>query len=348
MTSFPAIVVRRTDDGTRAQLEQLTLADLPEGDVLVQVEYSSLNYKDALAVTGRGRIMRAFPLAAGVDLAGTVLESNSDKFPPGTRVVGNGCGLGSALWGGYSGCVRTSAETLLPLPAALSTADAMSIGTAGFTALQCILALEDNGLRTTATSGDPTSGEQAAGATPAEVIVTGATGGVGSFAVMLLAQRGCRVTAVTGRSINHEWLRGLGASEIIGRDELTELAQQPMASERWDAGVDVAGGDILAGILSGLRKRGAVAACGLAAGSELHTTVFPFILRGVALLGVDSDHCPHALRERIWQGLAEHIPGSLLCEPTEEIALVDVPEAATRLLDGGIRGRVRVRVHETA
>lgn len=347
MSSFPAIVIRQDGDRTRASLEQLTAADLPAGEVLVEVEYSSLNFKDALAVTGKGKIMRSFPLAAGVDLAGTVLESNDPRFFAGDRVVANGGGLGSARWGGYSGQVRVPADSLLQLPSPLTTASAMSIGTAGFTALQCILALEDQGLATNAPARAYTSGDclvpPAGSNRPAEVVVTGATGGVGSFAVMLLAQRGCRVTAVSG-SQEHEWLRELGAAEIITRDELQELAGRPMASERWDAAVDVAGGNMLVAVLASLRKRGSAAACGLAAGSELNTTVFPFILRGISLLGIDSDHCPRSLRERIWTDLARTVPESQLADPTEEITLEEVPTACERLLEGGVRGRIRVRV----
>ena len=318
------------DRSVRAAAEAgpLRVADLPEGDVLVRVAYSSLNYKDALAVTGRGKVIRgAFPFVPGIDLAGTVEASEHDTYAPGDRVVLTGWGTGEARWGGYATHARARAEHLVPLPDGLTLFDAMALGTAGFTAALAVMALERAGLQS------------------GPVAVTGATGGVGSLAVVLLARAGVRVAASTGKADAEGWLRELGASEVIGRSVLGNGAARPLETARWGGAVDTVGGPALAALLASMQPHAAVAACGNAASADLATTVLPFILRGVSLLGIDSNTCPDALRRAAWARLAADIPRGVLRALTTTIPLGDVPAWAETILAGGVRGRVVVDVN---
>jgi len=311
---------------TDVRLEE---ADLPaEGEVVVDVAYSSLNYKDALAVTGRGRIVRRFPLVLGIDLAGTVVESSSDPFRSGDRVVGIAQGLGELDGGGYAERQRVHADAIVPLPQSLDFETAMAIGTAGFTAMLCVMALEAYGI-------EPDE---------REVVVTGAAGGVGSLAVMLLAKRGFRVAASTGRPELEDYLRGLGAATIIPRDELAKKGP-PMQSERWAAAVDTVGGDTLANLLAQTVYEGAVAACGMAGGAELTTMVWPFILRNVALLGVSSLRTSRAKRIATWSRLASDIDRAKLRELSRIEPLSRIQELSEEILGGRTRGRVVIDVH---
>lgn len=323
-TTFKALVLRQADKQTVARLETLSTADLPDGDVLVAVEYSGLNYKDGLAVTGKGKIVRRFPLVPGIDLAGTVLESASPDYKPGDKVVLTGWGVGERYWGGYSQRQRVRSDWLVPLPSGLDTRQAMAIGTAGFTAMLCVLALEQAGVSPAADK---------------PVLVTGASGGVGSVAVALLAHLGYQVTAVTGRPENQDYLRTLGASGFVGREEMAAPAR-PLETQRWVGAVDTVGGKILARVLAEIDYGGSVAACGLAGGTELPTTVMPFILRGVALLGVDSVMCPLPRRRQSWARLAQDLPVERLEHITQPATLEQVPRLAEEILAGKVRGRV--------
>jgi acrylyl-CoA reductase (NADPH) len=323
-TTFKALVLRQADKQTVAQIETLSTTDLPDGDVLVAVEYSGLNYKDGLAVTGKGKIVRQFPLVPGIDLAGTVLESASPDYKPGDKVVLTGWGVGERYWGGYSQRQRVRSNWLVPLPAGLDTRQAMAIGTAGFTAMLCVLALEQAGVSPSADK---------------PVLVTGASGGVGSVAVALLARLGYKVTAVTGRPENQDYLRTLGASGFVGREEMVAPAR-PLEAQRWAGAVDTVGGKILARVLAEIDYGGSVAACGLAGGTELPTTVMPFILRGVALLGVDSVMCPLPRRRQAWARLVHDLPMGMLEHITQPATLEQVPRLAEEILAGRVRGRV--------
>ena len=309
-------------------MARLTTDELPAGDVLVQVAYSSLNYKDGLAIAGKPGVVRQFPMVPGIDLAGTVVESSAAGLPVGTEVAVTGCGLGEKHWGGYAGYARVQAEWCVPVPAPFSLRQAMAIGTAGFTAMQCVDALERHGA-------------QPGGA---EIVVTGAAGGVGSIAVVLLAALGYRVTASTGRAALGDYLRELGASEVIDRQVLSAESAKPLEKERWGGAVDTVGGATLAGILRQLRANASVAACGLAGGTDLATTVLPFILRGVNLLGINSVTVPNAERRRIWQRLAETMPCDKLDSLTSEIGLERVPLYAPSILEGDVRGRIVVAI----
>lgn len=334
MTSgtFTALVLRETDDGQAAALEQLNDADLPDDQpgeaVTVDVEYSSLNYKDGLALTGQGRIVRAFPMVPGIDLAGTVRESTSPDFAPGDGVILTSFGMGERFWGGYSQRQRVPAEMLVHRPAGLSSRDAMAIGTAGLTAMLCVEALEESGVR-------PDAGP---------VIVTGAAGGVGSMSVALLARLGYSVTAQTGRPETHEYLRDLGAADFVGRDEMS-TPSKPLESETWAGAVDTVGSSILAKVLSQTKYRGAVAACGLAAGPDLPTTVLPFILRAVRLIGVEAVTTPIDVRIRAWRRLADLLPTEAVASMTEVVALSELLERGPTILDGQVRGRWVVDPH---
>ncbi len=321
---FPAVVA--TGEGP-ARMTTLSEDDLPDGDVTVDVAYSSLNYKDGLAVTGRGRIVRRFPLVCGVDLAGTVRSSDSPRWHAGDEVLVTGWGLSETHPGGYTTRERVRSEWVLPVPPGLDPARSMALGTAGLTAMLCVLALEGAGLRP-----DPS----------AEVLVTGAAGGVGALSVALLSALGHRVVASTGRTSLEPWLRGLGASRVADRSELADAPARALGSERFAAAVDTVGGTTLAAVLSQVRYRGAVAACGLAGGSELSTTVFPFILRNVSLLGVDSDRCPNELRSVAWGRLASDLPRHVLDSVTAVRPMGAVHELAEEILSGSVRGRVVV------
>ena len=325
---FDAAIIEKSADGAQTvHVGPVDDARLPDGDVTVRVEWSTLNYKDALAITGRGPIVRQFPMVPGIDFAGVVETSSRADLPPGTRVVLNGWGVGERWWGGLAGRARVKGEWLVKLPDAFTTRQAMAIGTAGYTAMLCVMALERQGL--TRAHGP--------------VVVTGAAGGVGSVAVMLLARLGYHVAAVTGRPEEEDYLRGLGAAEILPRADFSSPGR-PLEKARWAGAVDVAGGVVLANICAAMLPEGVVTACGLAAGMDFPATVAPFILRGVTLVGIDSVMCPQPRRLEAWRRLAELIDPEKLEAMVSEIALADVPQTAAALLDGGVRGRVVVHV----
>ncbi|MCJ8138918.1 MDR family oxidoreductase [Falsirhodobacter halotolerans] len=315
---FRALLV--SDNGPPA-LHHLTEDDLPEGEVTVAVEWSSLNYKDGMVLAGRGGLVRRFPHVPGVDLAGRVTASQDDRFAVGDRVILTGWHVGERHWGGYAERARVKADWLVPCPKGLSLRDAMALGTAGFTAMQALVALEDRGME--------------AGA---EVLVTGASGGVGSVAVALLADR-YRVAAMTGR--DGSYLRDLGAAEVVPRPSGDA---RPLDSARWGGAIDAVGGDGLAHVLAAMRPGAGVAAIGLAGGASAHLSLIPLLLRGVALLGIDSVTCPAPLRTRIWDRLANEMPRDKLQAMTYEIDLTDLPGHAAKILNGDVRGRTVVRV----
>lgn len=327
--TFTAIVVDTVDGKPKAGFRQLTLDDLPDHDVLVEIAYSTLNYKDGLAVSGKGRIARRTPMVAGADLAGTVVSSRSPLWKPGDKVVLNGFGMSETEWGGYSRFQKVKAEWLMALPDAFTLEQAMVIGTAGYTAALCVNAMEDWGVI------KPGDGE---------VLVTGAAGGVGSVAVSLLAAKGYRVAASTGRPETHDYLASLGASAFVDRASLAEKGA-PLQKERWSGAVDSVGSTTLANVLSQTVYGGAVAACGLAGGADLPATVLPHILRGVALLGVDSVFAPMAKRERAWRTLADHLDRAHLAALTTVEPMSKLPELADAIVAGQIRGRVVIDVN---
>ena len=322
---FNALVLTQVDGKTQAQIQPLTTNDLPAGDVLIAVDYSSLNYKDGLAVTGTGKIIRDFPMVPGIDLAGSVLESNDARYTVGDQVIVTGWGVGERYWGGYAQQARVKADWLVPLPKGLSTQQAMIIGTAGLTAMLCVMALQDGGVQ-------PDAGK---------VVVTGAAGGVGSIAVLLLARLGYHVVAVTGRPDTHAYLSSLGAKEFLTRDVMLQPTR-PLENQQWIGAVDVVGGSILSRVIAEMQYNGTVAACGLANSFKLDTTVMPFILRNVRLQGVDSVSCPFARRQQAWQRLAAELPVSAYTELSQVIGLAAVPEAAQAIIEGKIQGRVLV------
>lgn len=325
--SFSALVLRETDGKTSAAVEQLSTDDLPQGEVLVNVQYSSINYKDAMAVTGTGKIIRKFPMVPGIDLAGTVVESADSQFKPGDQVVMTGWSVGERYWGGYSQMQRLKAEWLLPLPEKISLKQSMVIGTAGLTAMLCVMALEEAGIT-------PQSGK---------VVVSGANGGVGSVAIVLLSKLGYQVSALT-REVTDEaqrYLTGLGAAEVIGGDEW-KVAPKPLEAQKWAAAIDTVGGTVLARLLAEMDYQGAVAACGLAGGVQLATTVMPFILRGVKLLGVDSVMCPNPRRAQAWQRLAAELNFTKLTQTERCIGLAEIHAIAAEMMAGKSRGRVVV------
>jgi acrylyl-CoA reductase (NADPH) len=326
--TFEALVLRQEDGRTTARIETLPVDALPPGEVLVEVLCSTLNYKDALAITGAGRIVRSFPFVPGIDLAGRVVASSDPRFRPGELVFSTGWGVGERHWGGLARLARLRADWLQRLPESLGPRRAMAIGTAGFTAMLCVLALESQGVR-------PGDGE---------VLVTGAAGGVGSVAVMLLARAGFEVVAATGRPGLEDRLRALGAHAVVDRRTLSESGGAPLVSARWAGAVDAVGGATLAGLLKAMRYRGVVAACGNAGGAELVTTVFPFILRGVRLIGVDSAMNPMPEREAAWARLARDLDLARLDALTSEIGLAEVAAWAPRFLEGGVEGRIVVRL----
>lgn len=325
---FKGILIEKGDAGQTATLTEIGEDALMEGDVTVDVAFSTLNYKDALAITGKGPIVRRFPMVPGIDFAGIVSASDNPEYAVGDRVVLNGWGVGEGHWGGLAGKARVRGDWLVPLQAPFSLREAMAIGTAGYTAMLCVIALEKNGVT-------PDKGE---------ILVTGAAGGVGSVAVALLAKLGFQVVAMTGRPEEATYLKGLGAQEIIGREGFTSPGR-PLAKERWAGAVDVVGGHVLANVLAGVKRSGAVAACGLAGGMDLPTTVAPFILRGVTLAGVDSVMCPREERLEAWRRLASDLDPGLLAELTQEVSLDGAIEAAGELIAGQIRGRIVVPVN---
>ncbi len=327
MATFKAIVIEKTEGGQKVGLADFDEGNLMDGDVTVAVEWSTVNYKDGLAITGKAPIVRRWPMIAGVDLAGTVEASSHPGWKAGDKVILNGWGIGETHLGAYAQKACVKGDWLVRLPASLSTRDAMAIGTAGYTAMLAVIALERHGL--TAARGP--------------LVVTGAAGGVGSVALAILAKLGFEVIASTGRPQEADYLKRLGAAEIIERKDLAGPVR-PLAKERWAGGIDAVGSTTLANVLSMTRYRGAVAACGLAGGMDLPTTVAPFILRGVALLGIDSVYRPRADREEAWKRLERDLDRTKLAEMTSEIGLGDVMEAGRQIVEGATRGRIVVKI----
>ena len=327
---FQALLLDKAADGsTQSQITSLEPSALPAGEVRLAVAYSTVNYKDALAITGRAPVVRQFPMVPGIDLAGTVLESQDARFSPGDAVLLNGWGVGETHWGGLAGQARVKADWLQRLPEGLDARSAMAIGTAGYTAMLCVMALQEQGVQ-------PQDGP---------VLVTGANGGVGSLSVALLAALSFEVHASTGRPEEAAHLKALGAREVVERASLNAPGK-PLQKERWAAAIDSVGSHTLANVCASLRYGGTVAACGLAQGMDLPASVAPFILRGVTLRGVDSVYAPMARREQAWQRLAKELPRALLAGNTTELSLAEVPALAQRLLAGQVRGRVVVRLQD--
>ncbi|TAL84640.1 MAG: oxidoreductase [Candidimonas sp.] len=324
---FKALMLNESTSGPIAQITQVQEAMLPEGDVLVAVSHSSLNYKDGLAIVGKSRVVKSYPMIPGVDFVGHVIESSHVNFPVGAVVVHNGWGLGETRWGGYAEKARVNGSWLVKLPKAFTPMQAMAIGTAGYTAMLCVLRLEDAGVQ-------PSDGP---------ILVTGASGGVGSIAISLLAKLGYEVVALTGRVAESDYLTALGAARIIDRSTYNS-AGKPLAKETWAGAVDSAGGTILANVLAACQYGACVAACGLAGGMDLPTTVAPFILRGVTLAGVDSVYAPIAQRERAWMRMATDLPVEKLEQVSSTIALEEVIATAPKILAGQVRGRIVVKV----
>jgi len=324
---FNALVVQ--EGQPRAVIKELTRDQLPPvGNVLVRVDWSGINFKDALAVTGKGKIIRsALPFVPGIDLAGTVVESDNEEFPVGSQFLSTGWGVGEVTWGGYSRYQRLSSDWMVPLPSGMSTRDAMIVGTAGFTAALSVRAIKTHGIA-------PEAGP---------VLVTGATGGVGSFSIRLLHAAGYKAVAVTGKAdVAGAYLRGLGASDVIERSQFESGAARPMDSAEWAGCVDSVGSRVLEAIISQTKRHGVIAACGLAGGHELLTTVFPFILRGVRLIGIDSNTCPQPERRAAWEDIAQLLQEASFESIAHEILLEDVPQACEQIMDGGIQGRYLV------
>ena len=327
---FNALVVEKAEDGAVSQsIKPLEISDLPEGEVLVDVEYSTLNYKDGLCLTGKGGLVRNYPHVPGIDYAGTVSESADSRYKPGDKVVLTGWRVGEVVWGGYAQKARAKAGWLVPLPAGLTTRQAMAVGTAGFTAMLAVMALEAHGLKP--------------GAGP--VLVTGAAGGVGSVAVAILARLGHEVAAVTGRPETADYLKSLGATQIVAREEIAEAPTKPLEKETWAGCVDAVGGAMLARVLTQLKYGGSAAAVGLAGGAALPATVVPFLLRGVNLLGIDSVMQPYEPRVAAWKRVAAGLPMDKLEEMVRPASLKDLPALGAAILKGGVQGRVVVDVN---
>lgn len=322
-----AILIEKPEDTQSVSLTDVNEMKLPDGDVLIDVSYSTLNYKDALAITGKAPVVRLFPMVPGIDFTGTVAESNHPDFKPGDRVVHNGWGVGETHWGGLAERARVKGDWLVPLPEGIDLRQAAAIGTAGYTAMLCVLTLERHGIT-------PDKGE---------IVVSGAAGGVGSVATALLAAKGYAVAAVTGRASETDYLRELGAASVIDRAELTGKVR-PLGKERWAGGIDVAGSVVLANMISMMNYRGVVAACGLAAGMDLPASVAPFILRGVTLAGVDSVMCPKPDRLEAWSRLSTDLDMDKLEKMITTVPFSDVIETAPKFLDGMVRGRVVVPI----
>ena len=329
MSSFNALLLTNDDGKFSANFRDVSSDALPEGDLLIRVEYSSLNYKDGLAVTGRPGVVRKWPMVPGIDLAGVVEESNTPEFAPGSRVVVTGCGTSEVIWGGYAQMARIKAEYAVPLPRGMTTKQAMGVGTAGFTAMQAIMALERQGMK---------PGGR-------EIVVTGAAGGVGSVAIALLAKLGYRAIASTGRESEREYLKELGAADLIGREVLNTASKKPLESERWGGAIDNVGADTLAGLLRTMAAGTSIAACGLAGGNHLNTTVIPFIIRGVSLLGINSVATTNAERRSIWARLVRDLPLELLDRILQVEPLSRVPELGEDILAGRTRGRIVIDVN---
>lgn len=330
MTVFSALVVNKMDEQFSVGIKELTFDDLPSGDVTIRVAYSSVNYKDGLAADPKGRIVRSYPFVPGIDLAGTVVSSKSSRFREGDEVIVTSYGLGVSHFGGFSQYARVPSDWVVPLPQGLTMKEAMALGTAGFTAALSIQRLEENGLH-------PEKGS---------VLVTGSTGGVGSLAVSMLALRGYQVVASTGKESEHEYLRQLGAKEILHRAELSPEKIQTLDKQRWAGAVDPVGGKTLAYVLSTTQYGGSVAVSGLTGGGEVPTTVYPFILRGVNLLGIDSAECPMDTRTKIWDRMASELkPKNLLEHIGNEVNLYELPAVLSEILKGTIRGRTIVSLN---
>jgi acrylyl-CoA reductase (NADPH) len=327
VSTFKAIVVNKAESGQTVGLTDFDDKDLMEGDVTVRIEWSTLNYKDGLAVTGKAPVVRRFPMIAGIDLAGTVESSSHQNWKPDDKVILNGWGLGETHLGAYAQKARVKGDWLVRLPAGMSARDAMAIGTAGYTAMLAIMALERAGIS----------------ATRGPIVVTGAAGGVGSVAIAVLAKLGYSVVASTGRPEEVAYLKGLGAAEVIARSELTG-AVRPLGKERWAGGIDSVGSTTLANVLSMTRYAGAVAACGLAGGMDLPTSVAPFILRAISLIGIDSVMSPIMKREEAWRRLEADLDRGKIAAMTTEIGLAEVIDAGARILAGGVRGRIVVKI----
>ncbi|OWW21849.1 MDR family oxidoreductase [Noviherbaspirillum denitrificans] len=326
---FKGILIEKDDAGYRAAVKEIDESQLPEGNVTVRVSHSTLNYKDGLAITGKGPVVRKFPMVPGIDLVGVVEESTHPEYKAGDAVVLNGWGVGEAHWGGLAQKARLNGDWLVPLPSTFSPQQAMAIGTAGYTAMLCVLALEKHGVR-------PADGE---------IVVTGAAGGVGSVAVAILAKLGYTVAAVTGRPHDADYLKSLGAAEVLDRS-LFASPGKPLGKERWAGAVDVVGSHVLANVCATTKYRGVVTACGLAAGMDFPATVAPFILRGVTLAGIDSVMCPRADRLTAWQRLATDLDISKLGTISREVGLDEAIPLAASLLKGEVRGRVVVDVNK--
>jgi acrylyl-CoA reductase (NADPH) len=327
---FNALIVNKDGEGrTSAGVETIDEARLPDGDVTVAVEYSTLNYKDGLCLTSGGGLVKTYPHVPGIDFAGTVEQSDDARYKPGDKVVLTGWRVGEVWWGGYAQKARVKADWLVPLPEGLSTRDAMAVGTAGFTAMLAVMALEDHGLA-------PDRGP---------VLVTGAAGGVGSVATAILSNLGYEVAAVTGRPEQEDYLKGLGAARIVPRGELAETVKRPLESEAWAGCVDAVGGAMLARVLGQMKYGGSVAAVGLAGGAALPATVIPFLLRGVNLLGIDSVMRPHEDRVRAWSRIASDLPLKRLADMVRPATLAELPELGAAILRGEVRGRVVVDVN---
>ena len=330
MSTYKALVLNQDAGGFSAGIQQLAPEAFPAGEVLIRVAYSSLNYKDGLAVTGKPGVVRKWPMVPGVDLAGVVEESASAEFQKGDEVVVTGCGTSETMWGGYAQLARLDARFIVPLPHGITLKQAMGVGTAGVTAMQCVMELERHGLKP--------GGK--------EVVVTGAGGGVGSVAVAILAKLGFKVVASSGRAELAEYLKSLGACEIIDRATLAAPSKKPMEAERWAGAVDSVGGETLAGVIRSLSSGGSVAACGLAGGASLNTSVFPFILRGVNLLGIDSVRVPNSQRRAVWERLGRDLPMELLDSMIEVHPLEEYQALGERILAGQTRGRVVIDVNQ--
>lgn len=324
---FKGILIDKVDGTLSAKVSDIDEASLPEGDVTITVEYSTLNYKDALAINRGAPVVRSFPMVPGIDLVGTVTESDNSDYKPGDKVLLNGWGVGEGHWGGLAEKARLKGEWLVPLPEAFDAKTAMAIGTAGYTAMLCVMALERQGVK-------PEDGE---------ILVTGAAGGVGSVAIAVLSKLGYEVIALTGRPNEREYLQSLGAKDILAREEMSEPGR-PLARERWAGVVDVVGSHVLANACASTKYGGTVTACGLAAGMDFPSTVAPFILRGVTLAGIDSVMAPRALRLEAWRRLAEDLDPAKLGAIAKEISLAEAIDASAQILEGNLRGRVVVKV----
>jgi acrylyl-CoA reductase (NADPH) len=327
---FKALMLHEADQVVMPQLEDVKVSDLPEGDVTIAIDYSTLNYKDGMILKGIGRLVRAYPHIPGIDFVGTVESSDSSAYVPGDKVILTGWRVGEIHWGGFAEKARVKSDWLVPLPDGLSTKQAMAIGTAGLTSMLAVLALEEHGV----------SPEQ-----DGEVLVTGAAGGLGSVAVAILAKLGYQVAASTGRSETHQYLKDLGATTIVDRAELSDLPDRPLLSERWIGCVDAVGGSTLTHVLAEMAQSSSAASCGLAGGVELGGTVLPFLLRGVNLLGIDSNLCPYSRRKQAWSRLVSDLDLGMLDSITKLVSLAELPALADDILVGKIQGRVVVDVN---